>query len=136
MQDAAVLVVVDLVERIDAAQHLDGLRRTVGPGDRHRQLHARLEARGDARDVELLAAVEAERLAGGARQELQRHDAHADEVRAVDALVALGDHRLDAQEDGALAAQSRDEPLPYRSEEHTSELQSLMRISYAVFCLK
>src|SRR3546814_10362479 len=25
---------------------------------------------------------------------------------------------------------------PYRSEEHTSELQSLMRTSYAVFCLK
>src|SRR3546814_10079319 len=25
---------------------------------------------------------------------------------------------------------------PARSEEHTSELQSLMRISYAVFCLK
>src|SRR3546814_10515962 len=32
-----------------------------------------------------------------------------------------------------------DEPLSFinaRSEEHTSELQSLMRISYAVFCLK
>src|SRR3546814_6095897 len=27
-------------------------------------------------------------------------------------------------------------PRPGRSEEHTSELQSLMRISYAVFCLK
>src|SRR3546814_1050506 len=26
--------------------------------------------------------------------------------------------------------------LPFRSEEHTSELQSLMRISYAVFCLQ
>src|SRR3546814_9797813 len=26
--------------------------------------------------------------------------------------------------------------VPNRSEEHTSELQSLMRISYAVFCLK
>src|SRR3546814_5073536 len=26
--------------------------------------------------------------------------------------------------------------IPLRSEEHTSELQSLMRISYAVFCLK
>src|SRR3546814_10726920 len=26
--------------------------------------------------------------------------------------------------------------IPERSEEHTSELQSLMRISYAVFCLK
>src|SRR3546814_2153682 len=28
------------------------------------------------------------------------------------------------------------EPDESRSEEHTSELQSLMRISYAVFCLK
>src|SRR3546814_5158350 len=28
------------------------------------------------------------------------------------------------------------EPVEVRSEEHTSELQSLMRISYAVFCLK
>src|SRR3546814_7427011 len=27
-------------------------------------------------------------------------------------------------------------PATARSEEHTSELQSLMRISYAVFCLK
>src|SRR3546814_1025659 len=27
-------------------------------------------------------------------------------------------------------------PASYRSEEHTSELQSLMRNSYAVFCLK
>src|SRR3546814_1930146 len=27
-------------------------------------------------------------------------------------------------------------PVDKRSEEHTSELQSLMRISYAVFCLK
>src|SRR3546814_6587219 len=33
---------------------------------------------------------------------------------------------------GVLAALS----LLLRSEEHTSELQSLMRISYAVFCLK
>src|SRR3546814_7157138 len=35
----------------------------------------------------------------------------------------------------AFARMSRDE-LQSRSEEHTSELQSLMRISYAVFCLK
>src|SRR3546814_4900611 len=34
-----------------------------------------------------------------------------------------------------LQAGRRDVLLP-RSEEHTSELQSLMRISYAVFCLK
>src|SRR3546814_2035919 len=31
---------------------------------------------------------------------------------------------------------SQHSPLSARSEEHTSELQSLMRISYAVFCLK
>src|SRR3546814_1219676 len=31
---------------------------------------------------------------------------------------------------------ARDSSIATRSEEHTSELQSLMRISYAVFCLK
>src|SRR3546814_13921002 len=31
---------------------------------------------------------------------------------------------------------SFDQVMDVRSEEHTSELQSLMRISYAVFCLK
>src|SRR3546814_6362202 len=34
------------------------------------------------------------------------------------------------------ARSSRVPAAPRRSEEHTSELQSLMRISYAVFCLK
>src|SRR3546814_2745258 len=38
---------------------------------------------------------------------------------------------VQALRDAFLAAQ-----LGNRSEEHTSELQSLMRISYAVFCLK
>src|SRR3546814_1072053 len=33
-------------------------------------------------------------------------------------------------------AAQRGEQVPLRSEEHTSELQSLMRISYAVFCFK
>src|SRR3546814_4494033 len=44
-----------------------------------------------------------------------------------------------ARREGCLIWEPRDEPYPvgyYRSEEHTSELQSLMRISYAVFCLK
>src|SRR3546814_6312986 len=36
---------------------------------------------------------------------------------------------------GLTAATRVHSPL-FRSEEHTSELQSLMRISYAVFCLK
>src|SRR3546814_11096826 len=41
----------------------------------------------------------------------------------------LGDGR-------ARAAKTDHEGTADRSEEHTSELQSLMRISYAVFCLK
>src|SRR3546814_1769193 len=41
-----------------------------------------------------------------------------------------------AVEDGALAVTFGPERTATRSEEHTSELQSLMRISYAVFCLK
>src|SRR3546814_8755072 len=36
----------------------------------------------------------------------------------------------------AASRRSTSSRLPGRSEEHTSELQSLMRISYAVFCLK
>src|SRR3546814_6632746 len=36
----------------------------------------------------------------------------------------------------AVEAANGDDSARARSEEHTSELQSLMRISYAVFCLK
>src|SRR3546814_6339508 len=44
--------------------------------------------------------------------------------------------RIQGNEKGAAVASGCPESGPYRSEEHTSELQSLMRISYAVFCLK
>src|SRR3546814_10864166 len=37
---------------------------------------------------------------------------------------------------GEVVEMAGDDEVPPRSEEHTSELQSLMRISYAVFCLK
>src|SRR3546814_6510168 len=68
--------------------------------------------------------------------------------RAVDRFVTLARH------EDLRGASARDEPMHHcpdeagfsgarrsleqteRSEEHTSELQSLMRISYAVFCLK
>src|SRR3546814_2683240 len=50
-----------------------------------------------------------------------------------------GRSRRAARRAQAVSAQPRavhDQAGPDRSEEHTSELQSLMRISYAVFCLK
>src|SRR3546814_1377973 len=57
------------------------------------------------------------------------HDALVDDVGGkLRRGVLEGD--LDRLDDGA------DRLGQARSEEHTSELQSLMRISYAVFCLK
>src|SRR3546814_7395905 len=49
-----------------------------------------------------------------------------------------GDQRGQQQvlEHGGLPGMEVRESSARRSEEHTSELQSLMRISYAVFCLK
>src|SRR3546814_5936900 len=83
---------------------------------------------------------------------------HADDMRAVDAEMvgqtdAVGCHvgeRIGGahrQADGgfhehpfeiryARRLEARRQADVARSEEHTSELQSLMRISYAVFCLK
>src|SRR3546814_10015183 len=52
---------------------------------------------------------------------------------------AIGDARDRGRVQREVPAQApphRPTRCPLRSEEHTSELQSLMRISYAVFCLK
>src|SRR3546814_3120270 len=50
-------------------------------------------------------------------------------------MVRERGHVSDAEIEGFLAAGYTPQNV-LRSEEHTSELQSLMRISYAVFCLK
>src|SRR3546814_4736921 len=63
--------------------------------------------------------------------------------RCADVLLALARPRLHICEAEA-GTEGKDRPgwdryiqqWQGRSEEHTSELQSLMRISYAVFCLK
>src|SRR3546814_2268357 len=70
-----------------------------------------------------------ERREASAREErrgLGVEDAVADMPHLTEAmLVTLGEAGIKTLDD-----------LADRSEEHTSELQSLMRISYAVFCLK
>src|SRR3546814_8247297 len=50
----------------------------------------------------------------------------------------VGVHRHDSADGGRMHGHffGQSSFATYRSEEHTSELQSLMRISYAVFCLK
>src|SRR3546814_6773432 len=56
--------------------------------------------------------------------------------RGDDAIAEAQRHRVFGRDDQR-ARDARDRPpRARRSEEHTSELQYLMRISYAVFCLK
>src|SRR3546814_5837819 len=86
------------------------LRRAgeIDDGDREREFAFRT-----AEPLESVPAVETQTLRSriGQTDVLDRHARDAPcEIRRIDAAV--------------------------RSEEHTSELQSLMRISYAVFCLK
>src|SRR3546814_1110422 len=87
---------------------------------------------------------------GGSSMQVERADA---EARAIDWLVRqrdpdftdwdvfadwLAEDEAHAAIYDAVASLDRDLDAlpPSRSEEHTSELPSLMRISYAVFCLK
>src|SRR3546814_9991141 len=59
-------------------------------------------------------------------------------ARDVNTLYRAAQDRLDRKQYGLAAAlfDEVERQHPYRSEAHTSELQSLMRNSYAVFCLK
>src|SRR3546814_1369871 len=54
----------------------------------------------------------------------------------VKCLTAPGDNALWFMYEPVLMSKRSFDRLNDRSEEHTSELQSLMRTSYAVFCLK
>src|SRR3546814_7015154 len=63
----------------------------------------------------------------------RRRDIHADLER-----VGIDVGKLPARQVAQHMFQTLEQAFAarFRSEEHTSELQSLMRISYAVFCLK
>src|SRR3546814_5183572 len=59
-----------------------------------------------------------------------------DGVATLDAVVVVVSSRVPEPLSQVVASVAQVEREELRSEEHTSELQSLMRISYAVFCLK
>src|SRR3546814_5735643 len=89
----------------------------------------------DALVVAVDGAARVDDLAQHAFRRLQHHHRAVDVARLADgwvdqdAAARIEPHRLRAQ-------QPARQVEVMRSEEHTSELQSLMRISYAVFCLK
>src|SRR3546814_9283806 len=63
--------------------------------------------------------------------------AFVDKLGQFQVFVDLVEDRLSDLEPEKRDLQARNlADIRWRSEEHTSELQSLMRISYAVFCLK
>src|SRR3546814_5451725 len=86
-----------------------------------------LEAQGDAAVEQLMRAS----IFGGKFLWLHRARDAADQQ----ALRLPGLEQFERAVDAAGTAGQHDDRVG-RSEEHTSELQSLMRISYAVFCLK
>src|SRR3546814_4214781 len=90
----------------------------------------------------LFRSAEVPRVAGAAEHRTGDPERHAAlEVEVADTLEAGLEDRVGVAQRGVLGQPLLHEldegaDLVERSEEHTSELQSLMRISYAVFCLK
>src|SRR3546814_2938506 len=106
----------------------------------------RAEIRGaERRRPRRLGQADEEARSQGRPHRRTRHPAHQEPEAARRVLEHLVRRRLYRRGPAAgrtrlghpreLDAEEREEAQE-RSEEHTSELQSLMRISYAVFCLK
>src|SRR3546814_2684268 len=98
----------------------------------------------DLRTIEMAIGKELldQLLAGRDPQELFAKDGLIDELKKAlsERVLAaeLDDHLESEAESGGRNRRNgtSQKTMLTRSEEHTSELQSLMRISYAVFCLK
>src|SRR3546814_9385887 len=102
----------------------------------------RLQPRRDQPGVALLALHPREQRAQPAQRQpgIERRSRDADDIgpaaQPLDLAPVGGDHR--AADHVRMAVEELGGRMDdiIRSEEHTSELQSLMRSSYAVFCLK
>src|SRR3546814_7424788 len=71
-----------------------------------------------------------------ARVEIAEHRREIRDVREHARLIIIMVMPIDGRAIDAHRTLAGDRKIPVRSEEHTSELQSLMRISYASLCLK
>src|SRR3546814_5246003 len=98
-----------------------------------REAVEREKADGDAEHLDRLAAPAGGQHLEDHREQQDQHHA-LPEVGQAEAEDGAAHDRLADDRIGLQAGQHAERHA--RSEEHTSELQSLMRISYAVFCLK
>src|SRR3546814_5748119 len=99
-------------------QHLGQQRRGGHPPDRYQQ------RAGPFRAIRIAIAMRSQRIEEAVERG-KKHDRLCDARKAQPPGDVVGQRK-----------EGEDQFLETRSEEHTSELQSLMRISYAVFCLK
>ena len=102
LQDAAVLVIVQLIRRIDTADQRHALKPAVRRNDLREQTLMRFQVAVQAANGDKLVTLEAERLPRGVLLEHQRDDAHADKVGTVNALERLRDHRAYAEQNRSL----------------------------------
>src|SRR5205809_6966875 len=97
LENPAMAVVVQLGRRVDPAGDRELFHLAVVTCRPHGEILSQLEARRDPANIELLEAREAERLEIFVGLELQRNDAHADQVASMNALIALCDGCFDTE---------------------------------------
>src|SRR5215475_11561556 len=97
LQDAAVAVVLNFVWCIDTDNRLKTSLFSILCAYVYSHEHSRLNARGHTFDVENLKACQAQAFGTLSFFELQRNDAHADQIAPVNTLEALRQDGLHAQ---------------------------------------
>src|SRR5690606_17822211 len=98
LQNARVAVIIDVYHAVETADYRELEACAVFARRFDGQALAWLHIVREAFDIERLAAGDAERFPAGAVSELQRQNAHANEVAAVNPLEAFSDDRFDAEQ--------------------------------------
>src|SRR3546814_2396814 len=128
-------IVPETSQRLDKAVDMITTREAIE--QERRILKAMDTGAGEARPL-MTADVAATRLAELAAPRELNHQQLAAAIQIVSSpdRIVLVQGRAGAGKSTMLQPIAKAEAIDARSEEHTSELQSLMRTSYAVFCLK
>src|SRR4029079_10832 len=101
MENAAVLEILDFVEGFDPALHRNTCGRSIRARDVEADHLARLDL-GESLDRDTVTACDTERVPGSALCEGKWRNAHADEIRTVNAFERLRDDSANAEQVGTL----------------------------------